>query len=183
MKKPAEMRDFLFGAVNDITDKEIAKANANLKELLPLLEKYSTEELSAMNKATKAKVTNDLPFVDGQINEKERDIVIKRDIDLAEWELLKKDLQKQLQENIEQQKPRHLCKVALALYFCVFTLQLFSCRVKAILIFIVYGISKGHCGRLRTFGNYHKNIAVTGVGNIISYKLAFLWALAVALEL
>ena len=102
-QKPAEMRDFLFGAVNDITDKEIAKANANLKELLPLLEKYSTEELSAMNKATKAKVTNDLPFVDGQINEKERDIVIKRDIDLAEWELLKKDLQKQLQENIEQQ--------------------------------------------------------------------------------
>lgn len=102
-QKPAEMREFLFGAVNDITDKEIAKANANLKELLPLLEKYSTEELSAMNKATKAKVTNDLPFVDGQINEKERDIVIKRDIDLAEWELLKKDLQKQLQENVEQQ--------------------------------------------------------------------------------
>lgn len=102
-QKPAEMREFLFGAVNDITDKEIAKANANLKELLPLLEKYSTEELSAMNKATKAKATNDLPFVDGQINEKERDIVIKRDIDLAEWELLKKDLQKQLQENIEQQ--------------------------------------------------------------------------------
>lgn len=102
-QKPAEMREFLFGAVNDITDKEIAKANANLKELLPLLEKYSTEELSAMNKATKSKATNDLPFVDGQINEKERDIVIKRDIDLAEWELLKKDLQKQLQENIEQQ--------------------------------------------------------------------------------
>lgn len=102
-QKPAEMREFLFGAVNDITDKEIAKANANLKELLPLLEKYSTEELSAMNKATKAKGTNDLPFVDGQINEKERDIVIKRDIDLAEWELLKKDLQKQLQENVEQQ--------------------------------------------------------------------------------
>lgn len=102
-QKSAEMREFLFGAVNDITDKEIAKANANLKELLPLLEKYSTEELSAMNKATKAKATNDLPFVDGQINEKERDIVIKRDIDLAEWELLKKDLQKQLQENIEQQ--------------------------------------------------------------------------------
>lgn len=102
-QKPAEMREFLFGAVNDITDKEIAKANANLKELLPLLEKYSTEELSAMNKATKAKATNDLPFVDGQINEKERDIVIKRDIDLAEWELLKKDLQKQLQANIEQQ--------------------------------------------------------------------------------
>lgn len=102
-QKPAEMREFLFGAVNDITDKEIAKANANLKELLPLFEKYSTEELSAMNKATKAKATNDLPFVDGQINEKERDIVIKRDIDLAEWELLKKDLQKQLQENVEQQ--------------------------------------------------------------------------------
>lgn len=102
-QKSSEMREFLFGAVNDITDKEIAKANANLKELLPLLEKYSTEELLAMNKATKAKATNDLPFVDGQINEKERDIVIKRDIDLAEWELLKKDLQKQLQENIEQQ--------------------------------------------------------------------------------
>ena len=102
-QKPAEMREFLFGAVNDITDKEIAKANSNLKELLPLLEKYSTEELSAMNKRTIAKATNDLPFVDGQINEKERDIVIKRDIDLAEWELLKKDLQKQLQENIEQQ--------------------------------------------------------------------------------
>lgn len=102
-QKSTEMREFLFGAVNDITDKEIAKANANLKELLPLLEKYSTEELSAMNKATKAKATNDLPFVDGQINEKERDILIKRDIDLAEWELLKKDLQKQLQENVEQQ--------------------------------------------------------------------------------
>ena len=88
-KKPAEMREYLFSLIGDVTDLDIARSNGDLSELVPLLEKYSTEELSAMNKATKAKIAKDLPILDGQIKEKERDIQIKQSIDVSELELLK----------------------------------------------------------------------------------------------
>ena len=66
-QKPAEMREYLFSLVENVTDLDIAHSKAELAELVPLLEKYTTEELSAMNKATKAKITKDLPILDGQI--------------------------------------------------------------------------------------------------------------------
>lgn len=102
-QEPAEMREYLFGLVENMTDLDIARSKAELAELVPLLEKYTTKELSAMNKATKAKVTNDLPILDGQIKEKERDIQIKSDIDTSDLELLKNSLKEQIAGCIAKQ--------------------------------------------------------------------------------
>lgn len=102
-KKPAEMREFLFGTVEDVTDLSIAQNTADLSELVPLLEKYTKEELEAMNKAAKAKVTKDLPVMDGQIKEKERDIQMKQDMDLSTLELQRNALKEQLAENVAKQ--------------------------------------------------------------------------------
>lgn len=102
-QKPAEMREYLFSLVENVTDLDIAHSKAELAELVPLLEKYSAEELSAMNKATKAKITRDLPILDGQIKEKERDIQIKSDIDTSDLELLKNSLKEQIKDCIAKQ--------------------------------------------------------------------------------
>ncbi len=102
-KKPSEMREFLFSQVGTITDLDIAQGNEDLSELASLLEKYTSEELSAMNKATKAKCTKEIPVMDGQIKEKERDIQIKSDIDTAELVLQKNALQEQLEQNLYKQ--------------------------------------------------------------------------------
>ena len=102
-QKPAEMREYLFGLVGDVTDLDIASQKAELAELVPLLEKYTTEELSAMNKATKTKITKDLPILGGQIKEKERDIQIKSDIDISDFELQKNSLKEQIEDCIAKQ--------------------------------------------------------------------------------
>lgn len=102
-QKPAEMREFLFSLAVNITDLDIAHSKAELAELVPLLEKYTTEELSAMNKATKAKITKDLPILDGQIKEKERDIQIKQDMDVSDLELLKNSLKEQIADCVAKQ--------------------------------------------------------------------------------
>ena len=102
-QKPAEMREYLFSLVENVTDLDIARSKAELAELVPLLEKYTTEELTAMNKATKAKITKDLPVLDGQIKEKERDIQIKSDIDTSDLELLRNSLKEQIADCIAKQ--------------------------------------------------------------------------------
>lgn len=102
-QKTADMREYLFSLVENVADLDIARSKAELAELVPLLEKYSAEELSAMNKATKAKITKDLPILDGQIKEKERDIQIKSDIDTSDLELLKNSLKGQIAGCIEKQ--------------------------------------------------------------------------------
>lgn len=102
-QKPAEMREYLFSLVENVTDLDIARSKAELAELVPLLEKYTTEELSAMNKATKAKITKDLPILDGQIKEKERDIQIKQDTDVSDLELHRNSLKEQISNCIANQ--------------------------------------------------------------------------------
>ena len=102
-QKPAEMREYLFGLVGNVTDLDIAQQRAELAELVPLLEKYTTEELSAMNKATKTKITKDLPILDGQIKEKERDIQIKQDIDVSDLELQRNSLKEQITDCVAKQ--------------------------------------------------------------------------------
>lgn len=102
-QKPAEMREYLFGLVGDVTDLDIASQKAELAELAPLLEKYTAEELSAMNKATKTKITKDLPILDGQIKEKERDIQLKQAIDVSDLELMKKSLKEQIADCVAKQ--------------------------------------------------------------------------------
>lgn len=102
-QKPAEMREYLFSLVENVTDLDTAHSKAELAELVPLLEKYSAEELSAMNKATKAKITKDLPILDGQIKEKERDIQIKSDIDVSDLELYRNSLKEQIADCVAKQ--------------------------------------------------------------------------------
>ena len=102
-QKPAEMREFLFSMADDVKDLEIAIQSPSLIELVPLLEKYSAEEIEAMNKATRAKIVKELPILDGQIIEKERDVQIRSTIDVSELELLRNSLKEQLEKNIKEQ--------------------------------------------------------------------------------
>lgn len=102
-QKPAEMREYLFSLVGDVTDLDIASQKSELAELVPLLEKYTTEELSAMNKATKTKITKDLPILDGQIKEKERDIQLKQAIEVSDLELQKNSLKEQIADCVAKQ--------------------------------------------------------------------------------
>ena len=102
-QKPAEMREYLFGLAGNVTDIDIAQQRAELSELAPLLEKYTAEELSAMNKATKTKITKDLPILDGQIKEKERDIQLKQAIDVSDLELQKNSLKEQIADCVAKQ--------------------------------------------------------------------------------
>lgn len=102
-QKPVEMREYLFGLVGDVTDLDIASQKAELAELVPMLNKYTVEELSAMNKATKTKITKDLPILDGQIKEKERDIQLKQAIDVSDLELMKNSLKEQIADCVAKQ--------------------------------------------------------------------------------
>lgn len=102
-QKPAEMREYLFGLIGDVTDLDIASQEAELAELVPLLNKYTVEELSAMNKATKTKITKDLPILDGQIKEKERDIQLKQAIEVSDLELRKNSLKVQIADCVAKQ--------------------------------------------------------------------------------
>lgn len=102
-QKPAEMREYLFGLVGDVTDIDIASQKAELAELVPLLNKYTVEELSAMSKAAKTKITKDLPILDGQIKEKERDIQLKQAIEVSDLELQKNSLKEQIADCVAKQ--------------------------------------------------------------------------------
>ena len=102
-QKPAEMREYLFGLVGNVADFDIASQKAELAELVPLLNKYTVEELSAMNKATKTKITKDLPILDGRIKERERDIQLKQAIDVSDLELQKNSLKVQIADCVAKQ--------------------------------------------------------------------------------
>lgn len=102
-QKPAEMREYLFRLVGNVTDLDIAQQKAELGELVPMLNKYTVEELSAMNKATKANITKELPVLDGQIKEKERDIQLKQAIEVSDLELQKNSLKEQIADCVAKQ--------------------------------------------------------------------------------
>ena len=103
-KKPGEMREFLFSTTDGVTDLSIAALNPDLSILAEQLEKYSEEELSAMNKATKARSVKEIPVLDGQIKEKERDIQIKSDTDLSALELARNQIKEQIEKNVKEQE-------------------------------------------------------------------------------
>lgn len=102
-QKPADMREYLFNLAEDVSDIDVARQQTELAELVPLLGKYTAEELSAMNKATKAKITKDLPVLDGQIKEKERDIQLKQAVDTSDLELQKNSLKEQIADCVAKQ--------------------------------------------------------------------------------
>ncbi len=97
-KKDKDMREYLFSKVEDITDLDIAKKYTELAELVPLLEQYTTEEIEKMNKASKSKIEKEIPILDGQIKEKERDVTENADIDVAELELARNGLKEKIKE-------------------------------------------------------------------------------------
>ena len=103
LKKDKDIREYLFGKVKNITNLDIAKSKDTLSELAGLLEKYTKEEIEAMNKTSMKKIKDEIPIIDGQIKEKERDVAENSDIDLAELELLKNLTKEQIAENEKAQ--------------------------------------------------------------------------------
>ena len=93
-QKPKEMREFLFGLVEDVSDLDVAQKYEELAGLVPLLEKYTVEELTAMNKASITKITKEQNGIPAAIAENKRYLV--DDIDTAELELQKNVLQEKV---------------------------------------------------------------------------------------
>lgn len=102
-RKPDEMREYLFSLIESVTDLDMAGSREELAELVPMLEKYTVEEIRSMNKLISSNVDKQSPVIDGQIKEKERDIQIKSDIDTSDLELLKNSLKEQIKDCIAKQ--------------------------------------------------------------------------------
>lgn len=102
-QKPDEVRKFLFQTVKDIPDVSVANKYPDLAELGVLLEKYSVDELSAMNKKKVADIKKELPILEGQIKEKEADIKAKSDMNVSDLEVQKNCLKQKIQENADKQ--------------------------------------------------------------------------------
>lgn len=102
-QKSDEVRKFLFQTVKDIPDASVADKYPDLAEMGVLLEKYSVEELSAMNKKRVADIKKELPILDGQIKEKKADIKAKSNMDVFDLEVQKNCLKQKIQENADKQ--------------------------------------------------------------------------------
>lgn len=99
-QKTKEMREFLFGLVDDISDLDVAQKYGDLDDLVSLLGKYSVDELTAMNKASIAKITKEQNGIPAAIAENKRYLV--DDIDTAELELQKNAIQDRIDRITEQ---------------------------------------------------------------------------------
>jgi chromosome segregation ATPase len=102
-QKPKEMREYLFGLVKKTTDLDMAKSKSELAELVPLLGKYTYEEIRAMNNEIKKDVDDNAKKLKGQIEEKERDVQLKQSIDVSDLELQKNSLKEQIADCVEKQ--------------------------------------------------------------------------------
>ena len=103
VKKADEMRTYLFSLSKEFSDLYVCWENESLHGLAEKLKDYSVEELSAMNKKKKSDIEKELPVLDGQIKEKERDIKLKSDIDVSDLELQRNALKEQIAENLKKQ--------------------------------------------------------------------------------
>ena len=102
-QKPKEMREYLFSLVKKTTDLDMAKSKSELAELVPILEKYTYEEIRAMNNEIKKDVDDNAKKLNGQIEEKERDVQLKQAIDVSDLELQKNSLKEQIADCVEKQ--------------------------------------------------------------------------------
>ena len=93
-KKQDEMRKYLFTMASEKTDLEIAQMNKETADVAKLLESYKFEEIEAMNNASKKKAVEQLDAIPNQIIGLEK---AKVDIDVAEQELLKADLERKIE--------------------------------------------------------------------------------------
>jgi len=92
-QKSKEMREFLFGLVEDITDLDIANKFVELSSIALLLEKYTLAEITAMNKASKTKLDKELAEIDPRIDQLQKSIL---DVSFADEELRLSALKEQL---------------------------------------------------------------------------------------
>lgn len=102
-RKPDEMREYLFSLIESVTDLDMARLRKELAELVPMLEKYTVEEIRSMNKLISSNVDKQSPVIDGQIKEKERDIQLKQAIEVSNLELQKNSLKEQIADCIAKQ--------------------------------------------------------------------------------
>ena len=102
-QKPKEMREYLFSLVKKTTDLDMAKSKSELAELVPLLEKYTYEEIRAMKNKIKKDVDDNAEKLKGQIEEKERDVQLKQAIDVSDLELQKNSLKEQIADCVAKQ--------------------------------------------------------------------------------
>ncbi len=102
-RKPDEMREYLFSLIESVTDLDMARSRKELAELVPMLGKYTVEEIRSMNKLISSNVVKQSPVIDGQIKEKERDIQMKQDMDVSDLELQRNYLKDQLDDCIAKQ--------------------------------------------------------------------------------
>lgn len=102
-QKPKEMRECLFSLAKKTTDLDMAKSKSELAELVPLLEKYTCEEICAMNNEIKKDVDDNAEKLKGQIEEKERDVQLKQAIEVSDLELQKNSLKEQIEDCIAKQ--------------------------------------------------------------------------------
>ena len=93
-KKQDEMRKSLFAMASAKTDLEIAQMNKETADVAKLLESYKFEEIEAMNNASKKKAVDQLDAIPNQIIGLEK---AKVDVDVAEQELLKADLERKIE--------------------------------------------------------------------------------------
>ena len=97
-QKQADMRKVLFKMASAKTDAEIAATSEDTADVAKLLESYKFEEIEAMNNASKKKAVEQLDAIPNQIIGLEK---AKVDVDVAEQELAKAGLEKQIAE-VEQ---------------------------------------------------------------------------------
>lgn len=102
-QKPKEMREYLFSLAKKTTDLDMAKSKSELAELVPLLEKYTCEEIRAMNNEIKKDVDDNAEKLKGQIEEKERDVQLKQAIEVSDLELQKNSLKEQITDCVAKQ--------------------------------------------------------------------------------
>lgn len=94
-QKTADMRKVLFKMASEKTDYDIASMSAETADVAKLLADYKYEEIEAMQKASKKKATEQVDAIPNQIVGLEK---AKVDIDVAEQELAKNDLERQIAE-------------------------------------------------------------------------------------
>lgn len=102
-QKPKEMREYLFSLVDKTSDLDMAKSKNELAALVPLLEKYTCEEIRAMKNKIKKDVDDNAKKLKGQIEEKERDIQLKQAIEVSDLELMKNGLKEQITDCVAKQ--------------------------------------------------------------------------------
>ena len=94
-QKPVDMRKVLFKMASTKTDAEIAATSEDTADAAKLLEIYKFEEIEAMNNASKKKAVEQLDAIPNQIIGLEK---AKVDVDVAEQELAKAELERKITE-------------------------------------------------------------------------------------